>query len=59
MITDEGYKNSPGSTVGNCTVEESIKFIAGSLNRAHSETEFVTTVIENMVQFCISVLVVF
>lgn len=40
---------SPGSTVGGATKKESISFIAQNINRAHRETEFVITVIENMV----------
>jgi AP endonuclease-1 len=41
---------SPGSTVGACSKEESLKFVAESINRAHKETEFVIPVIENMVR---------
>lgn len=40
---------SPGSTVGSATKEESISLIAQCLNRAHNETASVVTVIENMV----------
>ncbi|KAG9313328.1 xylose isomerase-like protein [Chiua virens] len=42
------YNFHPGSTVGNATKEESISHIAQCLNRAHKETSFVVTVIENM-----------
>lgn len=42
------YNLHPGSTVGQCTSEESIRFIAESINKAHSETESVTIVLENM-----------
>ncbi|KAG8847652.1 hypothetical protein FRB91_011547 [Serendipita sp. 411] len=42
------YNFHPGSTVGGCTVEESIKNIADSLNRAHKATSSVVTVVENM-----------
>ncbi|VDB83335.1 unnamed protein product [Peniophora sp. CBMAI 1063] len=38
----------PGSTVGACTVEESLKYIAECINRAHQETQTVCIVIENM-----------
>lgn len=41
---------SPGSTVGACSKEESLKYVAESINRAHKETEFVIPVIENMVR---------
>jgi hypothetical protein len=42
--------DSPGSTVGGCTIEESIAHIAASLNRAHKATSTVVTVVENMVR---------
>ncbi|KAG8818644.1 hypothetical protein FRC17_010763 [Serendipita sp. 399] len=42
------YNFHPGSTVGGCTVDESIKHIADSLNRAHKATSSVVTVVENM-----------
>jgi AP endonuclease-1 len=42
---------SPGSTVGATTTANSISLIAESINRAHKETNFVTTVLENMVEF--------
>ncbi|KZV71947.1 AP endonuclease [Peniophora sp. CONT] len=38
----------PGSTVGACTVKESLKYIADCINRAHQETQTVCVVIENM-----------
>lgn len=41
---------SPGSTVGSTTKEESISHIAQCINKAHRETKFVITVIENMVR---------
>lgn len=40
---------SPGSTVGVATPEESMGFIAESINRAHKATKNVIPVIENMV----------
>ena len=40
---------SPGSTVGEASMEESIAFIAECINRAHEETESVVIVLENMV----------
>lgn len=43
------YLFSPGSTVGKCTVEESIGHIAEALNKAHKATSSVVTVVENMV----------
>ena len=43
------HSESPGSTVGNATKEESISFIAQCLNKAHKEISSVITVIENMV----------
>ncbi|XP_006457703.1 hypothetical protein AGABI2DRAFT_114752 [Agaricus bisporus var. bisporus H97] len=42
------YNFHPGSTVGNATKEESITLIAQCLNRAHRETKYVVTVLENM-----------
>ena len=41
---------SPGSTVGQTTLENSITLIAECLNRAHKATHSVVTVIENMVK---------
>ncbi|TFK65196.1 AP endonuclease [Pluteus cervinus] len=38
----------PGSTLGKATPEQSIAFIAQCINRAHTETESVVVVIENM-----------
>lgn len=43
------YNFHPGSTVGECTVEASIKFIADCINQAHAETTSVIVVLENMV----------
>lgn len=40
---------SPGSTVGQATIEESITFIAECINKAHKETSSIVIVIENMV----------
>lgn len=42
------YNFHPGSTVGECTIEESITHVAESLNRAHEATSSVVTVVENM-----------
>ncbi|KAF9448286.1 AP endonuclease [Macrolepiota fuliginosa MF-IS2] len=42
------YNFHPGSTVGNATKEESISLIAQCINRAHRETKYVVTVVENM-----------
>ncbi|KAF7457441.1 putative endonuclease V [Cryptosporidium felis] len=41
------YNFHPGSTVGQCTKEESINFISDCINRAHEKTHSVTTVLEN------------
>ncbi|KAJ7829969.1 xylose isomerase-like protein [Mycena olivaceomarginata] len=41
-------ENSPGSTVGKATTDESISLIAGCINEAHRATEIVVTVLENM-----------
>ena len=43
------YNFHPGSTVGSCSVEQGIQHIAEAINKAHSETSFVTVVLENMV----------
>ena len=43
---------SPGSTVGQVTVEESLSFIAECINNAHKETSSIVIVIENMVRSC-------
>ena len=43
------YNFHPGSTVGSCSVERGIQHIAEAINKAHSETSFVTVVLENMV----------
>jgi endonuclease IV len=40
---------SPGSTVGACTKEDSFASIAKAINQAHKEVPEVITVIENMV----------
>ena len=42
------YNFHPGSTCGKITVEESIQFIADSINDAHEKTESVKIVLENM-----------
>jgi AP endonuclease-1 len=42
------YNFHPGSTVGHCTREESISFIAECINQAHQQTSKVICVIENM-----------
>lgn len=42
------YNFHPGSTIGQCSEEESIKYIAEGINRAHKETKGVVLVIENM-----------
>ncbi|CAG8447480.1 1030_t:CDS:10 [Funneliformis caledonium] len=42
------YNFHPGSTVGQCTKEQSIQHIADCINKAHEETSSVTCVIENM-----------
>ncbi|KAH8582141.1 endonuclease V [Cryptosporidium sp. chipmunk genotype I] len=41
------YNFHPGSTVGQCSKEESIKFISDCINRAHEQTKSVITVLEN------------
>lgn len=51
------YNFHPGSTVGECTVKESIKFIAESINTAHAETSSVVIVIENMVMRIIPIFI--
>ncbi|RUS16728.1 xylose isomerase-like protein [Endogone sp. FLAS-F59071] len=43
------YNFHPGSTVGACTIEESIEYIATCINRAHEETKQMICVLENMV----------
>lgn len=42
------YNLHPGSTVGNCSVEESIKLIADCINRAHKAVGTVSVVLETM-----------
>lgn len=42
------YNLHPGSTVGACTVEESVKLIAECINRAHKAVEKVSVVLETM-----------
>ncbi|KAL1919905.1 uncharacterized protein VTP21DRAFT_1837 [Calcarisporiella thermophila] len=42
------YNFHPGSTVGACSTEESIKYIAENINRAHKATKEVVCVLENM-----------
>ena len=41
---------SPGSTVGATTIENSLYFIAECINRAHKATKTVKLVLENMVR---------
>lgn len=41
------YNFHPGSTVGQCTKEESIEFISECINKAHQQTQSVITVLEN------------
>ena len=42
------YNFHPGSTCGKIPVDEGIQRIAESINRAHKETKYVITLIENM-----------
>ena len=42
------YNFHPGSSVGACTSQESIDYLSASINKALSETENVTIVVENM-----------
>lgn len=49
LIANGSPNSSPGSTVGAATTANSISLIAESINRAHKETKYVTTVLENMV----------
>ncbi|CAG8478328.1 5615_t:CDS:2 [Acaulospora colombiana] len=42
------YNFHPGSSVGKCTIDQSIRHIADCINRAHKETKNVVCVIENM-----------
>lgn len=42
------YNFHPGSTCGKITVEECLDRIAESIDQAHSQTNFVVTVLENM-----------
>ena len=42
------YNFHPGSTCGKISVDEGIQRIAESINRAHKETKYVITLIENM-----------
>ncbi|ORX93880.1 AP endonuclease [Basidiobolus meristosporus CBS 931.73] len=42
------YNFHPGSTVGKCTNQESIQYIADGINQAHQETKSVVCVLENM-----------
>jgi AP endonuclease-1 len=42
------YNFHPGSTVGECTIDESISYIAENINNAIKETNNVCIVIENM-----------
>lgn len=44
---------SPGSTVGQATVEESLSYIATCVNRAHIATKSITIVLENMVSLLV------
>ncbi|SOV17920.1 apurinic/apyrimidinic endonuclease Apn1, putative [Plasmodium sp. gorilla clade G2] len=41
------YNFHPGSTVGQCTVEQGIKNVADCINKAHKETNNVIIVLEN------------
>ncbi|CAG8448145.1 6843_t:CDS:10 [Ambispora leptoticha] len=41
------YNFHPGSSVGQCTLNESIQHIADCINRAHNETENIICVLEN------------
>lgn len=41
------YNFHPGSTVGQCSKEESIQFISDCINKAHKQTHSVITVLEN------------
>ncbi|KAG6834306.1 hypothetical protein H0H93_010589, partial [Arthromyces matolae] len=43
-----GNPDPPGSTVGATTIKESIRLVAECINKAHSQTTTVITVIENM-----------
>ncbi|TFY61767.1 hypothetical protein EVG20_g6931 [Dentipellis fragilis] len=42
------YNLHPGSSVGACSTEDAITFIAECVNRAHKETKSVVVVLENM-----------
>ncbi|KAL8271635.1 hypothetical protein Esti_004440 [Eimeria stiedai] len=42
------YNLHPGSTVGDCSIEEGIQNIAAAVNRAHKDTSSVIVVLENM-----------
>ncbi|RHZ63269.1 hypothetical protein Glove_330g68 [Diversispora epigaea] len=44
----ERYNFHPGSSVGGCSTEQSITYIAECINKAHQETNNVICVIENM-----------
>ncbi|KAH8740509.1 apurinic/apyrimidinic endonuclease Apn1 [Cryptosporidium ryanae] len=41
------YNFHPGSTVGQCSKEDSINYISDSINKAHQSTHSVMTVLEN------------
>lgn len=48
LLKIDRYNFHPGSTVGKCSKEESIKFIAEYINRAHADVPNVCIVLENM-----------
>ena len=48
LLEIELYNFHPGSTVGECSIDESINFIAESINMAIKETSKVVVVLENM-----------
>ena len=55
------YNFHPGSTVGACTIEESIQHLSSEMNRAIAATDSVICVVENMasgrwVLFCMSMI---
>jgi len=49
LLGIELYNFHPGSTVGECSVSQSIDLIAECINKAHEATSNVTIVLENMV----------
>ncbi|CAG8502349.1 8010_t:CDS:2, partial [Acaulospora morrowiae] len=48
MLGIKLYNFHPGSSVGKCTIDQSIRHIADCINKAHKETKSVVCVIENM-----------